>query len=102
MTGVAGDTTSVADIFNSPRLAVAACVAVITVEPTPTMLTVRPPAPPIVATFVLLLEKVKPTVVSVDVGSLRSNAGLPNILGLTVKLLNEADTTRGAVTIPVL
>ncbi len=74
ITGVMGETTSVAVIFNSPRFTVAACVAVIIEEPTPTMLTVRPPAPQIVATAVLLLANLKPTVVSVDVGSVRSNA----------------------------
>lgn len=77
MTGVMGDTTRVAVIVNSPRLAVAACVAVITVEPTPTMVTVRPPLPSRVATAVLLLVYVKPTEVSVDVGSVRLNDASP-------------------------
>ena len=56
-----------------PRLAVAACDAVITVEPTPTIVTVRPPVPDSVATDVLLLANVKPTVLSELSGLVKSN-----------------------------
>jgi len=77
MTGVAGLTTRVADIVNSLRLAVAACDAVITVEPAPTILTVRPPSPVSVATDVLLLVKVNPTVLSVLSGFTRLNDASP-------------------------
>ena len=77
ITGVAGWTTRVADIFNSPRLAVAACVAVMVVEPAPTIVTVRPPVPDSVATEVLLLANVKPTVLSVVSGSTRLNDASP-------------------------
>lgn len=77
ITGVAWRTTRVADIFNSPRLAVAACVAVMVVEPAPTIVTVRPPVPDSVATEVLLLANVKPTVLSVVSGSTRLNDASP-------------------------
>jgi hypothetical protein len=96
ITGVIRATTSVADISNCARFAVAACVAVMTDEPAPMIVTVRPP---IVATAGLLLVNVKPTVSSTVVGSVRSNGASPYFLpDGTVKLLNEADTTNDAVT----
>ena len=100
ITGVIRATTSVADISNCARFAVAACVAVMTDEPALTIVTVRPPIPPpIVATAELLLVNVKPTVLSTVVGSVRSNGASPYFLpDGTVKLLNEADTTNDAVT----
>ena len=72
--GVLGETISVADISNCPRLAVASCVAVMIVEPTPTIVTIRPSN---VATLVLLLVNVKPTVLSVLSGSVKLNDTSP-------------------------
>ena len=100
--GVAGETTSVAEIFNSPRLAVAACVAVMVVEPAPTMLTVRLLSPDSVATDGLLLANVNPTVLSVVSGSVRLNDASPYVFEGTLKLLRDADTTKDAVTLPVV
>ena len=99
LTDAEDETTNVADIVNSRCVTVAACVAVMTVEPIPTMITVRPLTPPIVATALLLLENVKPTVVSVAVGSIRSNDASVYFLPGTVKLLNDGDTTREALTL---
>ena len=96
MTGTAGATTSVADISICDRFAVAACDAVMTDEPAPTMVTVRPL---IVATVESLLVNVKPTVLSIVVGSVRLKEASPYTFpDGTVKLLNEADTTSDAVT----
>ena len=65
-------------------------------EPAPTMVTVRPL---IVATVESLLVNVKPTVVSMDVGSVRLKDASPYTFpDGTVKLLNAADTTNDAVT----
>ena len=101
MTGVMRATTSVADILASSRLAVAACVAVMMDEPALTMVTVRPPAPPIIATAELLLVNVKLTLSSIDVGSVRSKVASPYFLSAgTVKLLNGSETTSVAVTDP--
>ena len=99
MTGCALLTTRVAEIFSSPRLAVAACVAVIVVEPAPTMVTVRSES---VATDVLLLANVKPTVLSVVSGSTKLNDASPYVFAGTVKLPKDADTTKDAVTLPVV
>ena len=100
MTGVMRATTSVADILTSTRLAVAACVAVMMDEPAPTMVTVRPLPPPIVATAELLLVNVKLTLLSIDVGSVRSKVESPYFLSAgTVKLLNGDETTSVAVTL---
>ena len=45
-------------IVNSPCEPVASCFAVIIVEPALCIVTVRPPAPPILATVVSLLVKI--------------------------------------------
>ena len=96
MTGVWRATTSVADISICARFSVAACDAVMTDEPAPTMVTVRPL---IVATAELPLVNVKPTVLSIVVGSVRLKEASPYTFPVgTVKLLNEADTTNDAVT----
>ena len=96
-TTLARATTSVADISICPRLSVAACDAVMTDEPAPTIVTVRPP--PIVATAELLLVNVNPTVLSIVDGSVRSKGASPYTFpDGKVKLLNEADTTKVAVT----
>ncbi len=99
MTGCALLTTRFDDIVNSPRFAVAACDAVIMDEPAPTMVTVRPES---VATDVLLLANVKPTVLSVVSGSTKLNDASPYVFAGTVKLLRDADTTKDAVTLPVV
>ena len=100
MTGTAGATTSVADISICARLSVAACDAVMTDEPAPTMVTVRPL---IVATLESLLVNVKPTVLSIVDGSVKLKEASPYTFpDGTVKLLNDADTTNDAVTDPVV
>ena len=76
ITGRIGETTNTADISNCPRLAVAACVAVMTDEPAPMIVTVLPPGV-IVATSALLLVNVNSTVLSLDEGFVRLNEASP-------------------------
>lgn len=80
-------------------MAVLACVAVIVVEPAPTMVTL---GPLIVATAVFELVYVKAPLL-VEVGALRANAELPTALDATEKLLSVGVilfTTNSAVIVP--
>ena len=72
----------------------------IVVEPALCMLTVRPPAPPILATVGSLLVNVNGSPLYMVVGSVKSNAASAYTLSDgTVKLLSAAITTRDALTL---